>query len=197
MLRRHALQFWTDPEAGGGPPPSAPEPKSKHLSDPPAFTPITSQDSFDAAIADRLRRQEDALKKSVRDDVEAEIKVKADEAAKKEQGDFKALYEAAEAERVKLDNEVKSRQLADTKRAVAAKHNLPPWLADRLQGETEGDLEKDAKQLATAAKEPEVDTDAGKRTAPRSNGEPPAPRPAAFGGTGPFVERPGYESKKE
>lgn len=190
----------TESSPPASPPESSPPGTSPPVITPsePSFTAITTQEDFDRAIGPRLAQQAASLRKSISDEVKADLKRAADEAAKKEQGDFKALYEKAEDERKDLDAKLKARELADRRVAIAAKHHLPSWLADRLNGETDEELDEDAKKLATAAKEREVDTDAGKRS--KANGSPvPPARPFTFGGTGPSVPRPGYEdvAKKE
>lgn len=47
-----------------------------------------------------------------------------------------------------LQNQVKGFQTADLKRRVASKKGIPPEMADRLTGETEAELLKDADAVA-------------------------------------------------
>lgn len=112
------------------------------------FSPITSQADFDARIQSRLAQQERTLRKSVAETVKAELKADADATAAKEQGNFKALYEAEQVKRETLERDLETRDRADLVRRVAEKHKLPAAMAKRLTGETEADLDADAKDLA-------------------------------------------------
>lgn len=126
------------------------------------FSPITSQADFDARIQSRLAQQERTLRKSVADTVKAELKADADATAAKEQGNFKALYEAEQVKRETLERDLATRDRADLVRRVAEKHKLPTAMAKRLTGETEDELEADAKDLAKLIKTDRVvDTETG------------------------------------
>ncbi len=72
----------------------------------------------------------------------------AEEAKLKEQNDFKALYE-------KLQSELKTEKLNSVRLKVAGKKNIPVDLVDRLRGETEEEIEKDAEGLLAFIKQPE------------------------------------------
>jgi hypothetical protein len=185
----------TDPpeEKTPAPTPVKPVAEAATLS---GFAPITSQQEFDLRISERLARQEDYLRRQITEDVAQSLAKEAAERAAKEQGDFKVLYEQSEDKAVKLAEQLAERDLADLKQKVAAKHQLPAFLAHRLVGTTEQELESDAKQLATAAKSDAVDTDAGKRSVKPNGSEPPLVAMPSFGSTN-FVARPGFEEKKE
>jgi hypothetical protein len=121
--------------------------------------------------AKKLRSEAASLRKRLRD---AESKAQAAEekdraaaqAKAQEEGDFKKLYEDAQAKYADLEAQLKTRDLRDRKAAAARKHNLPDDLADRLSGQTDEELEADAKALAKhIAPRESVDNDAGKRSA--------------------------------
>lgn len=91
----------------------------------------------------------------------ARIKKQQDEAAEaerqkqlKEQGEHKALAEQLQATVTELklqiaerDREIAQRDYEALRATVAAKHGLAPALAARLRGQTESELETDAKEL--------------------------------------------------
>lgn len=80
-------------------------------------------------------------------------KAAAEAAAKN--GEWEKLAKQREEELAKVLGEIKARDLADRKRAIGEKVGLPAALATRLQGDTDEDLEKDAKALLeTLPKQP-------------------------------------------
>lgn len=123
-----------------------------------SFQEIKTQEEFDAAIKDRLERERakysdyEALKKRAS---EADgIQKKLDAAS----SELDALKKDASANAEKLanhDKEISELTERATKaersllcRKVAEEQHLPSAFADRLTGETEDDLRKDAKELA-------------------------------------------------
>ena len=123
-----------------------------------SFQEIKTQEEVDAAIKDRLERERakyadyEALKKRAG---EADgIQKKLDAAS----SELDALKKDAAANAEKLanhDKEVSELTARATKaersllcRKVAEEQHLPSAFADRLTGETEDDLRKDAKELA-------------------------------------------------
>lgn len=122
------------------------------------FTPITSQDELDRIFARRLERLRRSIENDVRESVEQQARL--DEA--KKQGDYKTLYEAEKEKREALERDIADRERADKKRVIATKHGLPAEMASRLTGETDEELEADAKALAKLVKVPAPDdTDLG------------------------------------
>lgn len=111
------------------------------------FRPITSQEDLDLIVTRRLDRAKRSMKDDIKAEIEAEIRAEAEAEAAKAAGDFKALYEAEKKKVEKLEGEKKARELDELKRAVAAKVGLPEIAIPRLTGETEAELEKDAKEL--------------------------------------------------
>lgn len=122
------------------------------------FKPINTQEEFDAAIKDRLERER--AKYADYDD----LKKRAGEADKAK---TQLSTATAELERLKADANATATKLAEhdktvaalteratkaekslLRRKVAEEAKLPASIADRLRGETEDDLRKDAKTLA-------------------------------------------------
>lgn len=101
---------------------------------------------------------------------------KAQEAAKRkaaeEQGEFQKLYEEQKALREEAERIAQDARLSMLRQKVGTKHKLPDALVGRLQGETEDEIEADAKAIMAALPKPETvtTTDAGQgvnATAPR------------------------------
>jgi len=121
-----------------------------------AFKVIETQEAFDAAIKERIDRVEtkykdfdtykaaaEELAKLKAKDYDGEIqKLKAslDEAQKKIAGHDQVVTD--------LTARAKTAETALLKNRVAAKHHIPAELAERLTGDSEEELEKDAASLA-------------------------------------------------
>lgn len=67
-----------------------------------------------------------------------------------EQGEFKRLYEEAQAALAKLNDDLKAERVTNLRQKVAAAVKLPAELVDRLRGETEEELTADAETLLKA-----------------------------------------------
>lgn len=104
---------------------------------------------MEAAVRSRLAnadaKAQEAAKKAA---AEAEAK------ALKEQGEYKTLYEKLQAELEQERTRAKALEVAGMRRDVAARLQLPVGLVDRLRGETEDDIEADAKALLAALPKP-------------------------------------------
>ena len=132
------------------------------------FTPINTQEEFDAAIKERLKRDREAQAKKYEgwispDDqgkrvaeYEKQIKDLQDAAAASEKTIAEKDAKIAEGEKYRTD-------LAKTRIALNA--GLDIKYADRLMGEIEDDWKKDAEALAK-------DFAVTHRTAPLGSGEP-------------------------
>lgn len=115
------------------------------------FTPITTQEQFDALIGDRIKREresmakkyaghEDLLKKVADYEKQiGELTASAQESAKKYAGYDKTLAE--------LQTKVKGYETASVKTRIAHETGIPYELAHRLAGETEDDIRKDAEAM--------------------------------------------------
>jgi hypothetical protein len=142
-----------------------------------AYEPPKTQADLDALIGKEKAKAERAAKKESAEAIEAakaaaieEYKTAQANAAAVAQGEYKVPLENAlkEIETLKgkiatLETEKQSITLGATKTAIAAKYGLPAALAERLKGETEAELDEDAKALAAVAKtEGAPNTEAGK-----------------------------------
>lgn len=141
------------------------------------FTPINTQAEFDAAITERLRRAEEKYKQRLADHDELAQKVKTyedqigeltrsmEEASKKLKGH--------QDEVAGLQAQIKSYESRSVKTRIAHEVGIPYELADRLSGETEDDIRRDAEAM-----KPFLSSRSG--AAPLASKEPSAKQ----GGTG-------------
>lgn len=110
-----------------------------------------TQADVDRIVKERLDRAEaKATEKAQKAAREAEEKALA------EQGKYKELYEKAEAEKAAQAAELSKIQRQQLATSVAAKVGLPATLAGRLQGDSEEELEADAKALLESLPKPQA-----------------------------------------
>lgn len=115
------------------------------------FVPITTQEEFDAAIGERLKRERETLQKKYGDydvlkskvaDYEKQISdmtKAADEAAKK--------YEGYDQQMANLQEKIKGYETDSVKTRIALECGLPYAMAARLTGDGEEAIRKDAESL--------------------------------------------------
>lgn len=137
------------------------------------FTPINTQEELDAILAERLRRKDEQTAKKYGDYDDLKTKVttyetqigdlneKLEELTGKQKGHEKEVSE--------LTAKVKKYETAALKSRIASEKGLPLELADRLTGETEEELGKDAEKLLgvvgkTKKAAPLADPEPGKTT---------------------------------
>lgn len=114
------------------------------------FTPIETQEQFDAAIKDRMDRitkkyegyTSPADLNKIKAEYERQITDLTNDAAEKAKK--YADYDKQIADR---DAKLKSYETASVKTRIAHETGLPYELASRLSGETEDDIRKDAESL--------------------------------------------------
>lgn len=113
------------------------------------FKTITTQEEFDAAIGDRLKRERDTVKKSY------EGYMSPDDVAKKYAGYLSPEDEAKKyrgylspEEVAKKDASIRAYETNSVKMRIAHETGIPYELAGRLSGEKEEDIRKDAEALA-------------------------------------------------
>lgn len=119
------------------------------------FTPITTQEDFDKAIQKRLAQKDREAEEKYRDYL-APDKVDALKAEyDKRLAEASATVKDAQAKLSKHDEEIAAITLRATtaegkllKNTIANKHGIPLDLADRLMGDTEEEIEKDAQSFA-------------------------------------------------
>lgn len=116
------------------------------------FKPITTQEEFNAAIKARLERQESTIRKEYADyeDLKAQgAKFEEEKQAYEKQA--QASAEKIASLKKELDESkatVKGLQIKELKSNIAAELGLPAALRDRIAGETEEEIRKDAQILS-------------------------------------------------
>lgn len=108
------------------------------------FTPITTQEEFDAAIKDRLERERRTIQKEYADHGELQKKVAGYEKTIREANEKIAGHDKVVGE---LNARIKGYETASAKTRIALDMGLPYEMASRLTGETEDDIRKDAEGL--------------------------------------------------
>lgn len=116
------------------------------------FTPITTQEEFDAAIKARLARERETVTKQFADydSMKAQLQQLTDaksafESSAKESADkIKTLNDELAAANAKI----KGFEVANLKTSAALAAGIPMEFAERLSGETKEDIEKDAASVA-------------------------------------------------
>ena len=98
------------------------------------FTPIMTQEDFDAAISERLKREQ--AKYSDYDTIKSDL------------GTLRVQLSAKDAEISKLQGKVKGYETDSVKTRIALETGLPLDLRTRLTGETEEEIRADANKLA-------------------------------------------------
>lgn len=116
------------------------------------FTAITTQEEFDRAIGDRIKREKETLEKKYSD--YADLKTKAAD-YEKQLGDLKTSLEdstkkASEHEKTVADltGKITSYELASLKTRIAHELSIPYELSGRLTGNDEKELRSDAETLS-------------------------------------------------
>lgn len=98
------------------------------------FTPIMTQEDFDAAISERLEREQ--AKYSDYDTIKSDL------------GTLRVQLSAKDAEISTLQGKVKGYETDSVKTRIALETGLPLDLRTRLTGETEEEIRADANKLA-------------------------------------------------
>lgn len=117
-----------------------------------AFEIIDTQEKFDAAISERLRRERETVSKKYAD--YDELKQKAAEyetrlgALKKEAEDNAKKYSDYDTKLADLQAKVKGYETVSVKTRIAHETGIPYELAGRLSGNTEEEIRKDAETLS-------------------------------------------------
>lgn len=110
----------------------------------------TEKMTLEAALKELAEARKEAAKYRTTAKAAEKAKSDAEEAALKEQGKFKDLYERSQAELKKQADEVAKLKRSEMQRTVADRVKLPLKLASRLSGETEAEMEADAKEILSA-----------------------------------------------
>lgn len=110
-----------------------------------AFEPINTQEEFDAAIADRLSRAKEAVRKEYADYEQLKEQAAAHEKSLGEANDRIAGYEKSLGE---MQTKLRGYETASVKTRAALDAGLPYSMAERLTGADEAAIRKDAQELA-------------------------------------------------
>lgn len=120
------------------------------------FTPITTQEELDKIIEGRLARQKESYEAKLTD--YDQLKTRAGEletenvALKSTVEDSNTKLASFDSEKADLNAKIAGYETATLRTKVALKHGLPFDLADRLVGEDEASMTKDAERLAAFIK---------------------------------------------
>lgn len=134
----------------------------------PQAEPTFSKAEVERIVKDRLERERKKAEEAA-----AKAAAEAERKAAEEQGEYKKLYEKLQSELDAERNARRDMELANMRRDVAAKYNLPAQIAERLRGETAEDMEDDAKILAEAlpkAPAPNINAGSGNGATPKTGG---------------------------
>ncbi len=113
------------------------------------FTPITTQEEFDKAIGERLKRERETVRKEFAGYLSPEKEAEkykdylSPEAEKKKYEGYLSPEEAA-----KKDARIKAYETDSVKTRIAREMGIPFDLASRLTGDDEASIKKDAESLA-------------------------------------------------
>jgi hypothetical protein len=123
------------------------------------FNPITTQEEFDAAIGERLKRERETIAKKYGDYEDLKSKVGTYE---KQLADLTATAQAdakkaAGHERTiaDLQAQLKGHETASVKTRIAHETGIPYEMASRLTGETEDEIRADAQSLSRLMRQSE------------------------------------------
>lgn len=116
------------------------------------FTPINTQEEFDAAIGARLKRERDTITARYADYDDLKKRVADQEtqigALTKERDDNAKKYAGYDKTVADLQAQVKGYETSSVKMRIAHETGIPYEMAARLSGETEEDIRKDAAMMA-------------------------------------------------
>lgn len=125
------------------------------------FTPIETQEDFDKAIKGRLDRQEKAIRGEYADYEDLKNQISG----------FAATEQGYKDQIAQLEKEKNLNAASAIRLKKAYEYRIPMEMADRLRGDTEEDIDADAKALAKMI---------GRKgpTPPLRNNEPPVEKDA-------------------
>lgn len=111
------------------------------------FTPINTQAEFDAAIADRLSRQEKSLTAKYEGYMSSADVSAVRAGYDKTIAELKSAKEASDQQLTEALEKIKGYEAASVKTRIALEMGLPYGMAARLTGDTEEAIRKDAETL--------------------------------------------------
>ena len=111
------------------------------------FTPINTQAEFDAAIADRLSRQEKSLTANYEGYMSSDEVSAVRAGYDKTIAELQSAKEASDKQLTEALAKIKGYETDSVKTRIALETGLPYGMAARLAGETEDEIRKDAEAL--------------------------------------------------
>lgn len=116
------------------------------------FKPITTQEEFDAAIGEHIKRERESMAKKYGDYDDLRKRVADQEtqigALTRERDDNAKKYAGYDKTVADLQAQVKGYETSSVKMRIAHENGIPYEMAARLSGETEEDIRKDAAVMA-------------------------------------------------
>lgn len=114
----------------------------------------TPEKTFTQADIDRILKERLSQAERQAESKAAKAKADAEKQALADQGKWEEIAKQAQAELAEAQRQAAEAQQALLRREVAAKHNLPGALVDRLKGATLEELDQDAQTLLAALPKP-------------------------------------------
>lgn len=140
-----------------------------------AFTPITTQEQLNDIITERLKRDREAQKKKIKEEGWLSPE-DAKKATDKLQETVDKLTKEAETARTTIaghEASIKRYQAAELRSKIADEVGLDRRLIDRIKGDTEADIRKDAEGLKSLFGSAGSSVDPMASTEPSGNGGSP------------------------
>ena len=120
------------------------------------FTPINSQEEFDALIKDRLERERTAVRKEYADYEDIKTKLSKANEDMKAQAEKLTSFESQISD---LNAKLSASETDSAKTRIALETGIPYEMRNRLNGTTEDEIRKDAEELVKFFNTQRRDTD--------------------------------------
>lgn len=112
------------------------------------FKAITTQEEFDNAVKNRLKREKEKYEAEIEKYSDYEELKQQNNALQQQLDEYSQSKQNFENQINDLQSEVKNYKSKQLKTDIALEYNIPKNLADRLQGEDEESLRKDAESIS-------------------------------------------------
>jgi Arc/MetJ family transcription regulator len=131
-------------------------------------TGTTAEKTFTQAELDRIVKERLQREHAKAEQMAQKARAEAEAQALSEQGKYKELFEKQQADLQAAAERIKAMELNTLRRDIATKVGLPAAFVDRLRGETEADIEADAKGLLEALPRvaPNINSQSGGKAQP-------------------------------
>lgn len=107
----------------------------------------TAEKTFTQAELERIVKERVAREQTKATELAQKARSEAEAKALAEQGNYKQLFEKQQADLQAAADRIKTMELNTMRRDVASRVGLPAAFVDRLRGETEAEIEADAKLI--------------------------------------------------